>query len=272
MTRHFTNRISVLFGRFAGHAFPGPVQRFINNAYVKIMGLDMHEFDAPVSYPTLNALFTRKLMHPRSVSKAAADFVAPCDAVITAYGAIKEATALQIKGMHYSVAGLLGPQVDAANIDNVRHGQYINFYLSPRDYHRYHAPTDLTIQKAVHIPGKLFPVNVPSLMKRTDLFIENERIVLECLTSQQKLLYIVLVGALNVGKMQLAFVPELQTNCDTLEPTVYNFEDLHVKKGEDFGCFEMGSTLVVICETMLDALQVKNGEKVRFGETIATIG
>lgn len=272
MTRHLTNRISTAFGKLASHAFPRPIQRIINGGYVRIMGLDMREFEVPERYPTLNALFTRRLRQMRPFSGASGDFISPCDAAITAHGTLSDGTALQIKGMHYSVEGLLGSRIEAANVYKVRHGQFINFYLSPRDYHRYHIPTDLKIQKAVHIPGKLFPVNVPSLMKRTDLFIENERIVLECVTPRDKLIYLVLVGALNVGKMQISFAPELQTNCDPVEPTVYAFDDLHVKKGEDFGCFEMGSTIVVICESMLEDLRVKSGEKVRFGETIATVG
>ena len=119
--------------------------------------------------------------------------------------------------------------------------------------------------------GKLYPVNMPSLNKRVDLFIENERVVLECECAKGVLFYLVLVGALNVGKMQVSFEPRLQTNADRRKPTVYTFDDLYLKKGDDFGCFEMGSTIVLITEKETMDFTVQTGQKVRFGDTIARL-
>jgi phosphatidylserine decarboxylase len=48
----------------------------------------------------------------------------------------------------------------------------MNFYLSPKDYHRYHLPYDCNITKLIHIPGKLYPVNFRYLNKQQNLFIE----------------------------------------------------------------------------------------------------
>lgn len=271
MTYHFTNRLSRQFGRFASHAYPRWFQKIINNGYVKIMGLDMREFDAPDSYPTLNALFTRRLRTPRPFSEDAADLISPCDSLITECGDLDETKALQIKGMTYDVNALLGTHIDDADKARVADGTFVNFYLSPRDYHRYHIPADLTVRKAVHIPGKLYPVNMPSLKRQADLFIENERVVLECETPKGALLYLVLVGALNVGKMQVSFEPRIQTNASALEPTAYDFAGVTLKKGEDFGCFEMGSTIVMIAEKALLEISVETGEKVRFGDTIAKL-
>ena len=271
MTQHITNRLSKQFGRFASHAYPHWFQKIINHGYVKLMGLDMREFNTPDSYPTLNALFTRRLQKARRFSTDTTDLVSPCDSLITECGDLEETTALQIKGMSYDVNTLLGDAIDDARKERIAEGKFINFYLSPRDYHRYHIPTDLTVRKAVHIPGKLYPVNIPSLNSRHDLFIENERVVLECETPGGALCFLVLVGALNVGKMQVAFEPRIQTNADAFTPTAYTFEGLSLKKGEDFGCFEMGSTIVLIAEKTMLQISVEAGEKVRFGDTIAKL-
>lgn len=268
--RDITNIVSQQFGRFASKEFPSWFQNVVNQGYVKLMGLDMKEFNDPSSYSSLNALFTRKLREPRSFAVEPDAFISPCDSLISECGDLDDTKALQIKGMSYCVNELLGDKIDSEEKARVKHGQFINFYLSPSDYHRYHIPVDLQVTKAVYIPGKLYPVNMPSLNKRVDLFIENERVVLEC-EAAGKRFYMVLVGALNVGKMQVSFEPRIQTNASVDEVQLYRFEDLYLKKGDDFGCFEMGSTIVIIGEPGMLDLQVKTGEKVRFAQTIAKL-
>jgi len=80
----------------------------------------------------------------------------------------------------------------------------------------------------------------------------------------------VLVSALNVGVMQVNFEPRIQTNADVEGEQVYTFKDLYLDKGEDFGCFEMGSTIVILSEKgMFEEILVKAGDTVKFGDTIA---
>src|SRR3989339_419557 len=108
MKQHITSAISQSFGRFASKAHGKTFQKLINRAYVRSMGLDMSDFDAPESYPSLNALFTRKFRHMRKYSTDPRDMISPCDSLITGCGVIEEDMALQIKGMRYSVDGVLG--------------------------------------------------------------------------------------------------------------------------------------------------------------------
>ncbi len=272
MKRHITSLISQNFGKFASACFPGWFQNIVNVSYVRLMGLDMSEFYPPRHYKSLNALFTRHLREPRHFSLDADDFISPCDSLISECGDVKDDYALQIKGMRYHVSELLGEHIDEAAKKRVDDGTFINFYLSPKDYHRYHVPTNMKVLKAVHIPGKFFPVNMPSLKKRLNLFVENERIVLECEALKNgKKFFIVLVSALNVGVMKVSFIPELQTNINAERPSVYEFDGLYLNKGDDFGCFEMGSTIVIVSEKDMLKLLVKPGQKVRFGETIAKL-
>ena len=269
MKRHVTGLISQLFGKFASKAFSPAVQSFINGAYVKIMGLDMSEFHSPQTYKTLNALFTRKLKQMRNFTLDGDKVISPCDALVTEAGNLEVNQALQIKGMRYSIDAFLGEHIVKANRNRLKDGQYINFYLSPKDYHRYHIPINMQILKAVHIPGKLYPVNMPALNNIKNLFIENERVVLECI-SDNRLIYMVLVGALNVGKMELSFEPSIKTNSDISSPQVYEYDALYLNKGDDFGSFMMGSTIIFITEADTLDLHVKASQSVRFGEVIAT--
>jgi len=270
MSKHFTNILSQGFGKFAAKEFSSGIQKLINTGYVKLMKLDMSEFESPQSYPSLNALFTRHLKVPRTFSDDASEMISPCDALISECGRIDETLAMQIKGMSYDVDSLLGDHVSDASKALIHNGSYCNWYLSPRDYHRYHMPIDTQILQAIYIPGKLYPVNMPALNNIASLFVENERVVLECIALGKRF-YMVLVGALNVGKMQISFAPQIQTNANINEVQAYSFENLHLKKGDDFGCFEMGSTIVILSEEGLFDYGIEAGENVKFSQVIAKV-
>ena len=233
------------------------------------MGLDMNEFHSPNTYKSLNALFTRRLREDRKYSLDADDFISPCDSWISECGTLHKEYALQIKGMRYKVDEFLGETFTQEEKERVHNGTFINFYLSPKDYHRYHIPTNLKVLKAVHIPGKFYPVNIPSLKKRLNLFVENERVVLHCETTSGKRFFMVLVSALNVGVMQVGFEPKIQTNAIATTPQTYEFDGLFLNKGDDFGCFEMGSTIVIISEKDMLDLQIESGDNVKYAQTIA---
>jgi len=269
--REITNLMSQKFGLFASKEFLPWFQKMVNASYVKMMGLDMSEFDEPSSYRTLNALFTRELRQPREFDLDGSVLISPADSLLSAQGVIKNLTALQIKGMSYSVDELLTDHFDADNRALLDGGEFINLYLSPKDYHRYHMPADLQVLKALHVPGKLYPVNFPSLKKRLNLFIENERVILECVSEQKKLLYIVLVGALNVGKMSVSFEPRIKTNTDTSEAKLYEYKELYLKKGDCFGYFEMGSTILLLAQNSLMTSSVDEGDKLKFAQSIAKL-
>lgn len=271
MKKHLTSALSQAFGKFANKEFAKPIQNFINSSYVNIMGLDMSEFHDPHTYKSLNELFTRKLREPRIYSLDSEDFISPCDSLITECGEMVQEYALQIKGMRYRSDELLGEHFSKEEKELIYGGTFINFYLSPKDYHRYHIPTNLKVLKAVHIPGKFYPVNIPSLKKRVNLFIENERVVLLCEGASKKRFYMVLVSALNVGVMQVSFEPKIKTNADAQKSSTYNYENLNLNKGDDFGCFEMGSTIVILAEKEMLELSVKSGTDVKYAQNIAKL-
>ena len=260
---------SRLFGKFASTKFPTFIQNIINQSYVVLMKVDLHECANVNSFGTLNELFTRELKIKRELSGTEMDFISPCDSFISECGDIKEEKALQIKGHSYRVRKFLSDFIEKKHKDKLLDGQYINFYLSPKDYHRYHVPVDMRVAKAVHILGKLYPVNFTWLKKIPELFIENERVVLECYTKENRLFYMVCVGALNVGKMKFTFDKSIQTNAKSSSQQLYMYDNLWLKKGDELGRFEMGSTIVMLFEKDMVTLTCRRDQSMRFGEIIA---
>ncbi len=266
----WTNAISRAFGKFASTEFPAPIQHMINSAYVRLMGVDMRAFEDLDHYRSLNALFTRKLLYGRELTKDPNAFISPADSYVTAEGDIRNAHALQIKGFSYDVRELLTDRFEPDAVAPVERGKFINFYLSPRDYHRYHVPIDMKVLRAVHVPGLLYPVNFTFLHKIPALFVKNERVVLECIDNSNRLFFIVLVGALNVGKMTLAFDDRIETNTDAREIRVYDYEDVTLSRGDELGMFMMGSTIVMLFEEgFVDLVEGLGGKHVRYGDVVA---
>ncbi len=266
-----TNSASRVFGKLASTAFPPLIQLGINKLYTGITGVDLSAFYPHSHYKTLNALFTRKLRFEREFSKDPKTILSPSDSFITAEGVIEASDALQIKGFSYNIRELLTKEIENNNIEKLIGGKYINFYLSPMDYHRYHTPMDMTVHRVVHVPGLLYPVNFKYLKKVPALFVKNERVILECYDSNHKLFYIVLVGALNVGKMTLSFDERIETNIEADTIKVFDYDEgVFLAKGEELGMFMMGSTIVMLFENGFVDLNDKEGRNVRFGEIVAT--
>ena len=265
-----TNSASRVFGKIASTKFPTFFQIGVNKLYTSVTGVDLSNFHPHGHYETLNALFTRELRFKREFSNDLKTVISPADSFISSQGLIEEGAALQIKGFSYEVAELLTNHFDVDAIASLSGGHFLNFYLSPKDYHRYHVPMDMQVMRVVHVPGLLYPVNFKYLKKVPSLFVKNERVIVECKDINGKLFYMILVGALNVGKMTLSFEEGIETNIEADKVKVYDYENLSLKKGDELGMFKMGSTVVMLFEKDLLDLEEKEGKSVRFGEVIAT--
>jgi phosphatidylserine decarboxylase len=130
---------------------------------------------------------------------------------------------------------------------------------------------DLKIKSLTHIAGKLYPVNFPLLLNKHNLFIENERVVIECEDSRGYIHFLVLVGALNVGQMVVNVEPKIETNIKSNLISEYQYQNLIVKKGDELGYFKMGSTVVILSEKDFLKPKLVIGQNVKFGETIAKV-
>lgn len=255
---HYTNMLSLCFERFARYRFHPRLQRWINAAYVKIFDVKLDEFDTLASFPNLNALFTRSLVKMRPFDKAKFHLIAPCDSRIMEMGLCQEDYAMQIKGKSYRVSDFVRKKLEEGYY-------FVNFYLSPRDYHRFHAPLNLKVKHLEFIQGKLLSVCEKSLLKHNEVFTQNKRVVLECEDEFGESFYLIAVGALNVGKIQINFAPEV---VEFKESQSVSFEPpISLQKGDEIGSFLMGSTIVLLTKNWHYDLKI--GEEVYFGQCIA---
>lgn len=149
---------------------------------------------------------------------------------------------------------------------------YANIYLSPRDYHHYHAPCDLSVLQALYIPADLYSVAKKLLLKIPNLYAKNERVILKCKMRNGGILWMVFVGALNVGKMRFDFDARIQTNaCANREVALYEYENLNFKKGDHLGNFELGSTIVLVAQSEFLKFSVSSETAVKFSQKIGEL-
>lgn len=260
-------------GRLAALRLPGPLQRAEIRLFGRAVGVDFSEARDPIeAYPSFQDFFTRPLAKGvRPIDPAPDAFVSPCDAAWGAAGRVSSGHLLQVKGRPYTVAALLG---DAAAAQRCEGGAFATFYLSPRDYHRFHAPCDARVEQARYLPGRLWPVNRLGVEGVDGLFAENERIAACFRTPGGAALWLVAVGATLVGKVHVVF-DDLSTNRPGSGAVTRAYGDRapSLAKGEEWGRFEFGSTLVLVAEPRAVRLEAAApGRPVRLGERIGTLG
>jgi phosphatidylserine decarboxylase len=200
----------------------------------------------------------------------------PVDGVVGQSGRIRSGTLLQAKGRSYSALDLLADPDEAHRFDD---GAFLTLYLSPRHYHRIHAPCGGAIARARHVPGALFPVNAPAVMHVDRLFPRNERLLCT-IDGPLGRVAVVAVGAYNVGRISAAFDVAWNggehgwvTNRGThaIEERRYD-PPVRVERGEELMAFHLGSTVVLLFEPGVRLIPLAVGDPVRLGTPIAEAG
>ena len=79
------------------------------------------------------------------------------------------------------------------------------------------------------------------------------------------------MGALNVGKMKFSFDERIQTNMVANFTQIYEYENLHIKKGDRLGNFELGSTIVILSEKDAIEYNLFENKEPKFAEAIRLI-
>ncbi len=261
------HRISNYFGAIANTQFITPLQKAINGWYINHFNIDLSEFAPLESYKSLNELFTRKLIAARTLDDG---FISPSDGVCLYSGDGDGALAYSIKGHSYNALELLDRSADIGELDGGF--SYFNIYLSPKDYHHYHAPTDLQILSAQYIPGELNSVAPKWLAKIANLYSKNERVIIKARLKNSKIIWLVYVGALNVGKMGFDFEPRIKTNAQN-GGALYDYKNapINIQKGEHMGNFELGSTIVIIAQNGAIKYIANSGDTLKFAQKIGDL-
>ena len=79
------------------------------------------------------------------------------------------------------------------------------------------------------------------------------------------------MGALNASKMKFCFDERIQTNVVANFTQIYDYENLHIKKGERLGNFELGSTIVILSEKDATKFKLFENKELKFAEAIRLI-
>lgn len=227
-----------------------PASRPLIQPFVNMYDIQMQEAEQPLaSYKTLHDLFVRHLKEEvRPVDPSAQAVVSPCDGVLSVVEDLTEDSRFTVKGQAYSVAELLGSHHEAQNYIG---GRVLIFYLSPQNYHRVHIPIDGTVRTSYTLGRDSAPVNELGLEYGKRPLTRNYRRVTR-ITQGDHALEHIMVGALNVNTI-------VQTN-----------QQREVKRGDEFGYFSFGSTVVLICPK--DAVTLADDIKgpVLMGQRIGT--
>lgn len=258
-------------GRLADIPVPRPLRSPLYGAFAALAGIDLSEAgDRPREYRTFDAFFTRRLAQgARSWPSDPNTVASPVDGRVGQVGTIRNGTLLQAKGRPYSAARLLDDEQAAARFDG---GQFATLYLSPRDYHRIHAPAGGSVSRVRHVPGALLPVNQPAIRHVAGLFPRNERVVCY-LDSTVGRIAVVAVGAFNVGRIEVVFDGGWRTNRRGAVAREIRYESpALIERGDELMIFHLGSTVVLLFEPQQVRLAsaIRDGARVKLGQAIAS--
>ncbi len=261
---------------------PRPLRGPAYRAFARWVGADLAEVELPLAeYPSLGSFFARRLVDgARPVASAPSAVAAPCDGAVAAAGRADRGRLIQAKGRDYSLAALLVDRELAATLEG---GTYVTFYLSPRDYHRVHAPVSGDVIGYDYVPGSLHPVNPLFANHVEGLFATNERVIIRLETDAGPVA-VVMVAALGVGNVELAFAHSVDDLPDSSETRhlrsarerrcVRFARPLAVKQGDELAAFHLGSTVILVFPPGMATLDdhIAVGAFVRSGQPVGALG
>jgi len=274
--------LSRAFGRLADLPVPRPLRPAVIGGFARMMRIDVAEAEKPLAdYPSINAFFVRRLRPGlRSFPVDPTVAASPVDGIVGQLGRIEAGRLLQAKGRDYGCAHLLDDDDAAAGYEG---GVFLTLYLSPRHYHRIHAPCPGTIGQARHVPGALLPVHAPAVAHVPDLFPRNERLIcyLDAAAGALGRVAVVAVGAYNVGRISAAFDPEWNappgagarvTNQPGARALTRSYSPpVPVAPGAEIMAFHLGSTVVLLFQpgVRLEPA-LAPGQELRLGQPVAS--
>ncbi len=262
LPHHLVSRLVYKLTRIESRFVPPAIRQF-----AKLFNIDLNEatYPDPQHYKTFNEFFTRTLKEgTREISGAAHQYCSPVDGRVSQLGPITEGTLVQAKGHEYTVSDLLGGR--NSDVSAFNSGTFATLYLSPRDYHRIHMPINGELSSMHYIPGRLFSVAPHTVRVVPRLFARNERVVAIFNTDAGKVA-MVLVGAINVAAIETIWAglvtPPTRTSVVYKD---YEAGTCSIKKGEEMGRFNMGSTVILLLQHGSFRSDLHAGDPVQMGQ------
>jgi phosphatidylserine decarboxylase len=215
-------------------------------------------------FRSLHDCFIRELKDgARPIDRTADTLVSPCDAIVGACGSIEGTELYQAKGFPYTLQDLL---LDPALVAAHRNGSYVTLRLKSSMYHRFHAAFDGRIDQVTYVSGDTWNVNPIALKRIERLFCKNERAVVRmALSPGGQPVTLVAVAAILVASIRLHCLEGLLNR---------NYRGRHViacdsevRKGEELGWFQHGSTIIVfapdgcaLCDNVREGAAIRMGQ------------
>lgn len=193
-------------------AFEIPMEQSVKKAY---------------EFRSFNDFFTRELKpEARTVDPGVEVIASPGDGRLTAYENIDIDQLVQVKGMDYRLAELIGNESIAKTYQG---GVCLILRLCPTDYHRFHFIDSGICGKTVTIPGDYYSVNPIALARIPNLFCRNKREYSLFHSDHFGIVLMMEVGATCVGSIIQTYKPG--------DP---------VNKGQEKGYFKFGGSTIVL--------------------------
>jgi phosphatidylserine decarboxylase len=222
------------------------------------------------SFRSLHHCFTRQLKAGARPTDMRPDILAsPCDGIVGACGTIAGDQLLQVKGSAYSLTELLG---DAEHAGIFRNGRYMTLRLTSAMYHRFHAPQDCCVEAVTHIAGDAWNVNPIALRRVAKLYCKNERAIIRTkLSAGGQAVTLIPVAAILVAGIRLQFLDLSRARTEKTRRTFPS--NVMLRKGEEMGWFEHGSTIIVLAPEGCEIYEgLTEGTAVRAGQAIMRTG
>ena len=216
----------VLFGSKAisaimGWHYDSPRSRKSIATLASIPGCRADEAELPISeYTSFNDFFTRKL---KPGARPFGDGVtSPADGRLMLYLDADADTPFPLKGATRRLRDVFDSNAPSGRYD------IAVIRLAPVDYHRFHFPYACrTPEKVRTIPGEYHSVNPIALVRRPDVYADNERQILACDADFGRY-WMVDVGAFGVGTI------------------VQTYDGEEHAKGDEKGYFKFGGSTVIL--------------------------
>jgi phosphatidylserine decarboxylase len=256
-------RIGRAMGRLAERRWSPAVGRAVVGMYSRVYAVSLDECLENGGWACFDAFFTRRLREGvRPIDPDPGAIVSPADGRIESMGAIDAGGAFEVKGRPYSIAELVGDTDEARRFVG---GAGCVVYLSPRDYHRVHAPVSGSVGRIRSMPGDYYPVNAIGTRHVSNLFCRNRRVAIE-IDAEGGLgrVTVVMVVAMIVGKITTLGVGALDVPLGDREFS----PALDVQRGQEIGVFHLGSTAVVLLEKRAVGRWVVSEGAVRYGQAL----
>ncbi|TPX32273.1 phosphatidylserine decarboxylase [Synchytrium microbalum] len=190
---------------------------------------------------------------------------------------ISEAHFANVNSVDYSLERMMGDQKDVPlkplHMEGDKALFFVVVYLAPGDYHRFHSPTEWKVEKRRHFPGELFSVSPKVVSLMQNLFVLNERVVLLG-NWKHGMFSMIPIGATNVGSIKINFDETLRTNVvdSNTIPGTYSeriFDHLPLKKGQEVGGFQLGSTVALVFEAPKTfRFCLESGQSIKVGQAV----